>query len=67
MTKGVVHTLDYSYMYRRLLAAQDDAIRQMNNIIEGLIEVHREMEEIYIGTPHHKLFILNKLSDKARE
>ncbi len=39
---------DYPSMYRKLFAAQADAIEQLQATMDSLIKAHRQVEEMYV-------------------
>lgn len=51
---------DYPAMYRKLLASQADAIDGLKEIIDNLIQAHRQVEEILISAPEPDIVVLKR-------
>lgn len=50
---------DYFAMYRRLSAAQADAVEGLQRIMDDLIRAHRQAEELYLNAPEPYLAVLH--------
>ena len=42
---------DYAAMYQKLFAAQADTIEGLKELVDNLIQVHKQVEEMYISSP----------------
>lgn len=49
---------DYATMYRKLFAAQVDAIEGLKTIVDGMIQAQQEAEEMYMESPQPVLYKL---------
>ncbi len=49
---------DYAAMYRKLAAAQVDAIEGFKTILAGMIQAQQEAEEMYMESPQPALYKL---------
>lgn len=50
---------DYPSMYRKLFAAQAEAIEQLQATMESLIKAHRQVEELYIKAAGFELVMVH--------
>lgn len=49
---------DYPAMYRKLFAAQVDAINELKEITDHLVRTHRQVEEMYMSVPEPDIVVL---------